>query len=163
MDRQARTVAVNLESSDVEASDLRPRMSHTSGKVRTSSGALAAKQLCRQTCAIGRPVCRPSRRSLRMQWGARCAVGSELRSRQHWHRRFNQSSAVSLSLRERNCERGVHTSTKQLEADVRAFIRRHNEKPKPYRWTESADEILASVKRFCQKPSRRYATNFRRR
>ena len=43
--------------------------------------------------------------------------------------------------------------TSQLEADIRAFIERHNENPKPYRWTKSADEILASVKRFCQKNS----------
>jgi hypothetical protein len=27
----------------------------------------------------------------------------------------------------------------------------HNENPKPYKWVKSADEILASVKRFCQK------------
>jgi hypothetical protein len=47
--------------------------------------------------------------------------------------------------------RGVHTSTSQLEADIRSFIERHNQKPKPYTWTKSADEILAAVKRFCQK------------
>jgi hypothetical protein len=29
--------------------------------------------------------------------------------------------------------------------------KRHNENPKPCRWTKSAAEILASVKRFCQK------------
>src|SRR3954447_23943184 len=34
---------------------------------------------------------------------------------------------------------GVQTSTKQLESDIR-FI----EAPSPYRWTKSADEILAS-------------------
>lgn len=28
----------------------------------------------------------------------------------------------------------------------------HNENPKPYRWAKSADAILASVKRFCQRP-----------
>ncbi|RVJ15749.1 IS630 family transposase, partial [Sinorhizobium medicae] len=46
---------------------------------------------------------------------------------------------------------GVHTSTMQLEADIRSFIERHNQNPKPYRWTKSAHDILASVKRFCQK------------
>jgi sugar-specific transcriptional regulator TrmB len=50
--------------------------------------------------------------------------------------------------------RGVHTSTSELERDIRAFIERHNENPKPYRWTKSADEILASVKRFCQTAER---------
>ena len=43
-------------------------------------------------------------------------------------------------------------STTQLEAaDIKSFIERHNENPKPYRWTKSADDTLASVKRFCQK------------
>ena len=28
-----------------------------------------------------------------------------------------------------------------------------NEKPKPYKWVKSADEILASVRRFCLKAS----------
>jgi hypothetical protein len=45
-------------------------------------------------------------------------------------------------------QRGVHTSSSQLEADIRAFIERHNENPKPYKWTKSAEEIFASVKRF---------------
>jgi hypothetical protein len=57
--------------------------------------------------------------------------------------------------------RGVHTSTKKLELDIRAFIECHNKNPKPYRWTKSADEILASVKRFCQKLNGYYAANFR--
>ena len=32
---------------------------------------------------------------------------------------------------------------------IRAFIEKHNEDPKPFRWTKSADDILAAVKRFC--------------
>ena len=46
-------------------------------------------------------------------------------------------------------QRGVHTSTRQLEADIRAFIEQHNEDPKPFKWTKSAADILAAVKRFC--------------
>lgn len=45
----------------------------------------------------------------------------------------------------------MHTSTNQLEAGIRGFIKRHNENPQPYRWTKSADDILASVKRFYRK------------
>ena len=56
--------------------------------------------------------------------------------------------------------RGVHTSTKQLEVDILAFIERHNENPKPYRWIKSADEILASVKRFCQKTEKTLCREF---
>jgi len=34
---------------------------------------------------------------------------------------------------------------------IRSFIDRHNQNPRPFKWTKSADEILASVKRFCHK------------
>ena len=43
----------------------------------------------------------------------------------------------------------MHTSTRQLEAGIRAFIEQHNENPKPFKWTKSAEDILAAVKRFC--------------
>jgi transposase len=63
----------------------------------------------------------------------------------------NQVQRWFAELIRKQLRRGVHTSTKQLETDIRAFIEKHNESPRPYRWTNSADEILASVKRFCQK------------
>ncbi len=37
------------------------------------------------------------------------------------------------------------------KADIMSFIDAHNEQPKPYKWVKSADEILASAKRFCLK------------
>lgn len=37
------------------------------------------------------------------------------------------------------------------QADVAAFIEAHDENPKPYLWVKSANEILAVVKRFCQR------------
>ena len=64
---------------------------------------------------------------------------------------INQVERWFAELTRKQLQRGVHTSTKQLEADIQAFIKIHNENPKPYRWTKPADEILASVKRFCQK------------
>src|SRR3954447_6655758 len=86
-------------------------------------------------------------------------IRSWLARRPHYHVHFTPTSASWINQVERwfaeltrkQLRRGVHTSTKQLEADILAFIARHNEKPKPYRWTKSADDILASVKRFCQK------------
>jgi transposase len=82
-----------------------------------------------------------------------------LARRPHYHVHFTPTSASWINQVERwfaeltrkQLRRGVHTSTKLLETDIRTFIERHNENPKPYRWTKSADEILASVKRFCQK------------
>ncbi len=82
-----------------------------------------------------------------------------LARRPHYHVHFTPTSASWINQVERwfaeltrkQLRRGVHTSTTQLEADVKAFIEHHNECPRPYRWTKSADEILSSVKRFCQK------------
>jgi aryl-alcohol dehydrogenase-like predicted oxidoreductase len=64
---------------------------------------------------------------------------------------INQVERWFAELTRKQIRRGVHTSTKQLEADSLAFIERHNQDPEPYRWTKSADEIFASLKRFCQK------------
>ena len=82
-----------------------------------------------------------------------------LARRPHWHVHFTPTSASWINQVERwfaeltrkQLQRGVHRSTTELEADIFAFIKEHNENPKPYRWTKSADEILAAVKRFCQK------------
>jgi hypothetical protein len=38
-----------------------------------------------------------------------------------------------------------------LIAAIEAFISRQNENPKPLRWTKSADDILASIERFCRR------------
>jgi hypothetical protein len=35
-----------------------------------------------------------------------------------------------------------------LEAAIREFITTHNQQPKPFHWTKSADQILASIARF---------------
>ena len=85
------------------------------------------------------------------------AVKAWLARRPHWHVHFTPTSASWINQVERwfaeltrkQLQRGVHTSTRQLEADIRAFIEKHNEDPKPFRWTKSADDILAAVKRFC--------------
>ncbi len=45
--------------------------------------------------------------------------------------------------------RGSHRSTRQLEDAIFAYIEATNDEPKPFIWTKSADEILASVARFC--------------
>jgi transposase len=91
-----------------------------------------------------------------------------LARRPHYHVHFTPTSASWINQVERwfaeltrkQLRRGVHTSTKQLEGDIRDFIQRHNENPKPYRWTKSADEILASVKRFCQKTEQTLCSEF---
>ncbi len=84
-------------------------------------------------------------------------VKAWLARRQHWHVHFTPTSASWINQVERwfakltrkQLQRGVCTSTRQLEADIRAFIEQHNEDPKPFKWNKSADDILAAVKRFC--------------
>jgi transposase len=56
-------------------------------------------------------------------------------------------------LTEKQIRRGVHRSTAALEAAIEQFIAINNEAPKPFIWTKSADEILASIQRFCRRTS----------
>lgn len=84
-------------------------------------------------------------------------VKAWLARRPHWHVHFTPTSASWLNQIERwfaeltrkQIQRGVHRSVAELEADIMAFIEAHNTNPEPYKWVKSADEILASVKRFC--------------
>lgn len=52
-------------------------------------------------------------------------------------------------LTERALRRGVHRSTQELEQAIRAFVDAHNQGPKPFKWTKTADEIIAAVARHC--------------
>jgi transposase len=45
----------------------------------------------------------------------------------------------------RKLRRGAHRSVNQLNADIRGWLERCNEDPKPYVWTKTADEILESL------------------
>ncbi len=44
--------------------------------------------------------------------------------------------------------RGSHTSVPQLRRAITAYVDAHNELRRPFTWTKSADEILATVQRF---------------
>ena len=57
-------------------------------------------------------------------------------------------------LQRRALARAAFASTEALEAALRDYIAATNAAPKPFIWTKTADEILASVKRFCQRTSR---------
>lgn len=54
-------------------------------------------------------------------------------------------------LTERALRRSVHRSTQALERTIRDFIDAHNDEPKPFIWTKTADQIIASVARHCQR------------
>lgn len=56
-------------------------------------------------------------------------------------------------LTERQLRRDVHSSVRALKAAIQQYITVTNRYPKPFVWTKTADEILASVARFCQRTS----------
>jgi transposase len=57
------------------------------------------------------------------------------------------------ALTEKQIRRGVHRSTRELEVAIRRYIELTNDRPTPFVWTKTADEILASVARFCHRIS----------
>jgi transposase len=77
--------------------------------------------------------------------------------RPRWHVHLTPTSSSWLNQVERffalitdkKIRRGVYRSVADLKADIAAFIDQHNAQPKPFRWTKSADQILASIERFC--------------
>jgi hypothetical protein len=54
-------------------------------------------------------------------------------------------------LTNKQLRRGAHRSVAQLEAAIREFIDAHHANLKPFVWTKTADEILASIARFAQR------------
>jgi transposase len=49
--------------------------------------------------------------------------------------------------------RGTHRSTKELESAIAHWIDQWNEEPKPFVWHKSADEILDTLARYCDRIS----------
>ena len=87
------------------------------------------------------------------------AVKRWLLRRPRFHVHFTPTSSSWLNLVEsffsivqrRVAHRGVHRSTRALEKDISAFLEAHNDDPKPFVWTKTADQILESLKRYCTK------------
>lgn len=79
--------------------------------------------------------------------------------RPRWHTHFTPTSSSWINqverffalLTEQQIKRGAHRSIKQLEAAIAAYIDARNAAPKPFRWTKTAEDILASIERFCRR------------
>ena len=77
--------------------------------------------------------------------------------RPRWHIHFTPTSASWVNqvesffalLTEKQLRRSAHRSTQALENAIHGFIDAHNTDPSPFRWTKSADDILAAINRFC--------------
>jgi transposase len=76
-----------------------------------------------------------------------------------YHLHFTPTSASWINLVERffalltekQVRRGTHRSTAELERAILDYLAIHNEHPKPFVWTKTADQILANVARFCRR------------
>lgn len=81
--------------------------------------------------------------------------------RPRFHVHFTPTSASWLNLIERwfaaltekQIRRSAHRSTRELETAILRYIEHGNQNPIPFIWTKSADQILASIARFCERTS----------
>jgi transposase len=88
-------------------------------------------------------------------------VQAWLKRHKRFHLHFTPTSSSWLNQVERwfgelttkLLQRGVHTSVHALEVDIRAWIQTWNQDPRPFVWTKTADEILGSLARYCQRIS----------
>jgi transposase-like protein len=95
--------------------------------------------------------------------GAPLSAASVARLKAGWQAEYELWRTRSLAdleverwfalLTEKQLRRGVHRSTRELEAAIDRYLTVYNEAPKPFVWTNTADEILASVARFCHRIS----------
>jgi transposase len=81
--------------------------------------------------------------------------------RPYYHLHFTPTGASWLNLVERffskitteRIRRGVFVSVPHLEREIRQYLAEHNQAPKPFRWTASADLILEKVAKVCERIS----------
>jgi transposase len=82
-----------------------------------------------------------------------------LAKRPRFHVHFTPTYGSWLNLVERwfaelttkQIRRGSHRSVTELQRAIWEFLDVHNEDPRPFAWTKTADEILASIARFAQR------------
>jgi transposase len=87
--------------------------------------------------------------------------------RPRFHVHFTPSYGSWINLVERwfaeltnkRIRRGVFRRVKDLETAIRQYIDVHNENPKPFKWTKTADQILASIARYAQRTTAAQAFN----
>ena len=94
-----------------------------------------------------------------------------LAKRPRFHLHFTPTSASWINLIERFfgllsqrwLKRAAHRSPSELEQAIYTYIDRTNDEPKPFVWTKTADQILQSITRFCQRTLEVHAPDLMRR
>jgi transposase len=89
------------------------------------------------------------------------AVQRWLAKRPRFHLHFTPTGASWIHqverwfalLTQRQIKRGSHRSTQALREAITSYLATYNLNPRPFRWTKTADDILASVARFCMRIS----------
>jgi transposase len=79
-----------------------------------------------------------------------------LHKRPHYHLHFTPTHGSWINqverwfglLTDRQLKRGAHCSVVELKQAIFEFIDAHNDRPRPFVWTKSADDILANIARF---------------
>ena len=82
-----------------------------------------------------------------------------LACRPHFHVHFTPTSASWLnqverwfaSFTEKQIRSGSQRSTGALEKAIKDYLAVYNEQPQPFIWTKSDDQILESVKNYCER------------
>jgi transposase len=87
------------------------------------------------------------------------AIRNWLTAHPRFHVHFTPTSSSWLNLAERwfgelttkKLRRSTHRSVHQLNTDIRAWIETWNDNPRPFVWTKTADQILDSITRYCNR------------
>ncbi len=66
---------------------------------------------------------------------------------------LNQVERFFAEITNKQIRRGIDRSTVALERRICAYLEIHNEEPKPFVWTKSADEILETIAKYCERTS----------
>jgi transposase len=85
------------------------------------------------------------------------AIKNWLTAHPRFQLHFTPTSSSWLNLVERwfselttkKLQRGTHRSVRELNTDIRNWIKTWNDNPRPYIWAKTADQILESIARYC--------------
>ena len=89
------------------------------------------------------------------------AIKAWLASHPRFHMHFTPTGSSWINqverwfgfLTDQMIRRGVHKSVVALEKDIREWVKNWNEDPKPFVWRKTAEEILDSLARYCERIS----------
>ena len=87
------------------------------------------------------------------------AIKRWLAAHPRFHLHFTPTGASWLNLVERwfgeltsrKLRRGTHRSVRELNQDIRDWMKHWNENPRPYVWTKTAEQILDTLAAYCER------------